>query len=61
MKLSDFVVREAVVSDLAATSKEEVIREMVDSLRAAGHVQNGEQEAIVKAILEREEKGTTGI
>jgi PTS system fructose-specific IIA component/PTS system nitrogen regulatory IIA component len=61
MKLSDFVVREAVMPDLAATTKEEVIREMVSGLRTAGHVQNGEQEAIVKAILKREEQGTTGI
>jgi len=61
MKLSDFVVREAVISDLAATSKEEVIREMVNSLRAAGHVQNGEQDAVIKSILKREEQGTTGI
>lgn len=61
MKLSDFVVREAIISDLAATTKEGVIREMVDRLRGTGNVQNGEQEAVIKAILKREEQGTTGI
>ncbi len=61
MKLSDFVIREAVIPDLIASTKEEVICEMVDGLRVAGHIQNGEQEAIVKAILKREEQGTTGI
>jgi nitrogen PTS system EIIA component len=61
MKLSDFVVREAVVPNLVATSKEEVIREMVDNLRATGHIQNGETEAVIKAIMKREEQGTTGI
>jgi PTS system fructose-specific IIA component/PTS system nitrogen regulatory IIA component len=61
MKLSDFVVREAIVPSLVATTKEEVIREMVNSLRTTGHIQNGEADAIVKAILKREEQGTTGI
>jgi mannitol/fructose-specific phosphotransferase system IIA component (Ntr-type) len=61
MKLSDFVIREAVLPDLAASTKEEVIREMVASLRTDGHVKNGDEEGIVKAILKREEQGTTGI
>jgi PTS system nitrogen regulatory IIA component len=61
MKLSDFVVREAVVPNLVAGTKEEVIREMVESLRASGHIQNGEAEAVIKAIMKREEQGTTGI
>jgi PTS system fructose-specific IIA component/PTS system nitrogen regulatory IIA component len=61
MKLSDFVVREAVVPNLIATTKEQVIREMVNSLRATGHIQNGEDEAVIKAIMKREEQGTTGI
>ncbi len=61
MKLSDFVIREAVLADLAASTKEEVIREMVASLRTDGHVKNGDEEGIVKAILKREEQGTTGI
>ena len=33
MRMSDFVVRDAIVPDLAATNKEGVIREMVESLR----------------------------
>jgi len=61
MKLSDFVIREAVIPDLSARSKEGVIREMVESLRIAGHVGNGEEERVIKAIMKREEQGTTGI
>ena len=61
MKLSDFVVREAVRPDLAATTKEEVIREMVGSLRDTGHVSNTDHEAVIRAVLKREEQGTTGI
>jgi mannitol/fructose-specific phosphotransferase system IIA component (Ntr-type) len=61
MRLSDFVVREAIIPDLAPTTKELVIREMVESLRAAGQVQVGDTEDIVRAILKRELLGSTGI
>jgi len=59
--MSDFVVREAVLPALAATTKEAAIREMVESLRASGHVKASEQENIIKAIMKREQLGTTGI
>jgi len=59
--MSDFVVREAIVPSLAATTKEGVIREIVESLRATGYFQGGESEDIVKAILKREQLGSTGI
>jgi PTS system fructose-specific IIA component/PTS system nitrogen regulatory IIA component len=61
MRLSDFVAREAIISKLAATTKEAAIREMVESLRASGHLKSGEQENIIKAILKREQLGSTGI
>ena len=61
MKLSDFVIREAVIPELTATTKEGVIREMVETLRTTGHVGNGEEERVLKAIMKREEQGTTGI
>lgn len=61
MRMSDFVVREAIVPELAATTKEGVIREMVESLRNAGYFKGGEMEDIVKAILKRELLGSTGI
>lgn len=61
MRMSDFVVREAIVPDLAASSKEEVIRELVQSLRGAGHFRGTDPEDIVKAIMKRELLGSTGI
>lgn len=61
MRMSDFVVREAISPDLHANSKEGVIREMVENLRAAGYFKSGEPEDIVKAILKRELLGSTGI
>jgi nitrogen PTS system EIIA component len=61
MRMSDFVVREAISADLTANTKEGVIREMVEKLRQAGYFKNSEPEDIVKAILKRELLGSTGI
>src|SRR5437868_4075081 len=61
MGMSNFVVREAILPDLAATTKEAVIREMIESLRSAGYFKGGDSEDIVKAILKRELLGSTGI
>jgi mannitol/fructose-specific phosphotransferase system IIA component (Ntr-type) len=61
MRMSDFVVREAIVPDLKATAKEAVIRELVTGLRDAGYFKGGELEDIVKAVLKRELLGSTGI
>lgn len=61
MKLADFVVNEAILVDLEATTKEAAIREIVESLRASGQIGAVEQESIVRAIMNREELGSTGI
>jgi mannitol/fructose-specific phosphotransferase system IIA component (Ntr-type) len=61
MRMSDFVVRDAIVAELAATNKEGVIREMVESLRAAGQFRGTDLEDIIRAILKREFLGSTGI
>ena len=61
MKFADFVSREAIRADLTAEDKEGVIREMVQALLDAGRIKPDEQESIVKAILKREELGSTGI
>jgi mannitol/fructose-specific phosphotransferase system IIA component (Ntr-type) len=59
--MSDFVVREAILPELHAVNKEGVIREMVESLRAAGQFRGADLEDIIRAILKREFLGSTGI
>lgn len=61
MKFADFVVPESIRSDLAAADKEAVIKEMVEALIGAGGIEEDEFQSIVKAILKREELGSTGI
>ena len=61
MKFADFVSSEAIRAQLTATDKEGAIREMAQALLDAGKIQADELESIVKAILKREELGSTGI
>ncbi|TWT46996.1 PTS system fructose-specific EIIABC component [Thalassoglobus neptunius] len=61
MKLNEFVVPEAILPELKAESKESAIRQMVASLKTAGKIREVDEEAIVSAILKREELGSTGI
>jgi nitrogen PTS system EIIA component len=61
MKLTDFVVREAIVPDLDVENKEQAIRGLVASLRNASTIVPSDEEGIVAAIMKREELGSTGI
>src|SRR5262245_25745067 len=61
MRMSDFVVKDAIIPDVAATTKEAVVREMVEKLKAVGAFKGGEADDIVKAIMKREQLGSTGI
>lgn len=61
MKLSDFVVPDAILPDVTETTKEGAIRAMVASLKKCGRIRAEDEESIVSAILKREELGSTGI
>src|SRR5262245_55861890 len=61
MRMSDFVVREAILPEVTATTKEPVIREMVESLRNAGQFRAADTEDIVRSVLKREQIASTGI
>ena len=61
MRMSEFVIREAISAGLKAARKEDVIREMVDNLRLAGYFKGNEADDVVKAILKREMLSSTGI
>src|SRR5665213_3472538 len=61
MKFGDFVSSEAIRAQLAAEDKESAIREIIGALLEAGKSAPAELESIVKAIMKREELGSTGI
>src|SRR5437660_6289677 len=61
MRMTDFVVRDAIVPEVAAGNKEGVIRELVEALRGAGYFKGADPEDIIRAILKREQIASTGI
>ncbi len=61
MKISDFLCSKAVAVDLKATTKEEVISELVDLLISAGPIEKRHKNKIVEVLLAREALGSTAI
>ena len=61
MRMSHFVVRDACSPALAGTAREAVVRELVHGLHAAGSLPAADLEDIVRAVLRREQLGSTGI
>jgi mannitol/fructose-specific phosphotransferase system IIA component (Ntr-type) len=61
MKFADFIQVGAIKADVASDDKEGVIRELVDSLVTAGVIKSEDLEGILRAIMKREELGSTGI
>lgn len=59
--MKNFLIRDAIVPALLATTKEGAIRELVGTLQAAGFFRPAEVDAVVKEILRREGLGSTGI
>ncbi len=60
MKLSSLVKDGAIVSQLAATERNEVIAELLDALIAAGAVDASLRDELIQSVLDRERKGSTG-
>ncbi len=61
MRFSDFIQASAIQADVAADNKEGVIRELVEGLVRAGSLNADDMDGIIKAIMKREELGSTGI
>ena len=55
MKISDFLIREAIVTDLKAANKEGTFRELVSSVQNAGHLAEVDPDELVHALQWREE------
>ena len=60
MKLSDFMIKEAIVAELQASDRNGVIRELIDSLARAGAVDPGDADALARSVIQRENQGSTG-
>jgi mannitol/fructose-specific phosphotransferase system IIA component (Ntr-type) len=60
MKLTDFVVPQAVLPELGATDRDGVIHELVSALAKAKAVDEKDLDSICKAVIARERQGSTG-
>lgn len=59
MKITDLMIKETMIMDLRATSKEAAIDELIASLAASGRINDPAK--FKEAILKREEQASTGI
>ncbi len=60
MKLADFIVADAVIPELKATDRNGVIREMVTALAPCIGLDEEAATAVSKAVIQRENQGSTG-
>ena len=61
MKFTDFVCFEAVVPELEATDRNDVITELALALGKAGKFGDGECKKITRAVIKRENEASTGM
>jgi mannitol/fructose-specific phosphotransferase system IIA component (Ntr-type) len=60
MRLIDYLIPEAIILDMKATTKDEAIRELIESLDAAGVFDAGNAARAMNSCRKREELGSTG-
>jgi nitrogen PTS system EIIA component len=60
MKLSEFIVKDAIVAHLKSTDRDGVIRELVTSLADNGALPDDSVDEVVAALIKREQNGSTG-
>ncbi|MBT3278974.1 MAG: PTS sugar transporter subunit IIA [Phycisphaerales bacterium] len=61
MKLSEIMITKALVPEVQATKRDDVIKELVAAMVDAGAISQDETAAVIKAIIAREKQATTGI
>jgi PTS system nitrogen regulatory IIA component len=61
MQIMDFLSKKAIVTDLKSTKKEDIMRELVDALIAAGEIEKRCHNKLVEALMSREALGSTAI
>ena len=61
MKFADFINTDSIKASLTATTKEQAIEELVQSLLDAGQIEAEKRDDIIAAIMKRERIGSTGI
>jgi len=61
MKIMDFLSKKAIVTDIKATKKEEVIKELIDALINTEEVDKRSRNKLIETLMAREALGSTAI
>ena len=61
MKITDFLSKKAILTDIESTKKEDVIKELVDALVAAEEIEKRCRNKLIDAFMTRESLGSTAI
>ncbi|MDD3087042.1 MAG: PTS sugar transporter subunit IIA [Candidatus Omnitrophica bacterium] len=61
MQIMDFLSKKAIITDIKSSKKEEVIREMVDTLIEAGDIEKRSRNKLIESLMGREALGSTAI
>jgi len=57
----EFLSKKAIITDIKSTKKEDVIRELVDTLINAGDIEKRHRNKLIEALMARESLGSTAI
>ena len=60
MKLSELIIPDAIVPELRSVQRDDAIGELIDAIVAAGAVDAALRDDLIRLILDRENKGSTG-
>ncbi|MDD5568062.1 MAG: PTS sugar transporter subunit IIA [Candidatus Omnitrophica bacterium] len=61
MQVMEFLSKKAIITDIQSTKKEDVIKELVDSLIAAGDIEKRCRGKLIESLMAREALGSTAI
>ncbi|MFH0935681.1 MAG: PTS sugar transporter subunit IIA [Candidatus Omnitrophota bacterium] len=61
MQIMDFLSKKAILTDIKATKKEDVIKELVEALINAGEIEKRNRSKLIDALMNRESLGSTAI
>ena len=61
MKILDFLHEKDIIVGLHSTGKKDSITELIDRLISSGRIKKKDKSKIIKALMDREELGSTGI
>jgi fructose-specific phosphotransferase system IIA component len=61
MRISDFLSKKSVVTDLKSNKKEDILRELIDALVAVGEIEKRHRNKLIDSLMARETLGSTAI